>query len=131
MACPEHLAHGGHAYYADGDDSFQVPGNTPLTYNFNILDCQSDYGVLKKNIKVFHDKIVAQQDKEKAELKKKMEEEKKQEELDAMTPKEKKAMTDAEKAQAEKEHEDKMYKEATKSGEKSKSEEVKEIEDKM
>ena len=48
-----------------------------------------------------------------------------------MTPKEKKAMTDAEKAQAEKEHEDKMYKEATKSAEKSKSEEVKEIEDKM
>ena len=46
MACPEHLAHGGKSFYSVGDDSFQVPSNTPLTYNFNILDCQSDFGVL-------------------------------------------------------------------------------------
>ena len=75
LACPEHLAHGGHSYYADGDDSFQVPPNTPLTYNFNILDCQSDYNILQDHMQKFHDKIVAQHEKEKVEAKKKIEEE--------------------------------------------------------
>lgn len=60
MACPEHLAHGGHSFYADGDEAFKVPPKTPLTYNFNLLDCQDDFDVLKANIKIFHDKIVAQ-----------------------------------------------------------------------
>lgn len=80
IACPEHLAHGGKSFYAVGDDSFQVPSNTPLTYNFNILDCQSDFGVLEANIKVFHDKILAEHEKAAEAQRKKIEEEQKKQE---------------------------------------------------
>jgi len=31
--CPEHLAHGSKPYYAVGDESFQVPTQTDLTYS--------------------------------------------------------------------------------------------------
>ena len=77
IACPGHLAKGGKSFYADGDDSFQVPPNTPLTYNFNIIDCQSDFGVLQANTKIFHDKIVGAREKEEEDQRKKIEAEQK------------------------------------------------------
>lgn len=99
LACPDAYAHGGSAFYADGDDSFQVPPHTPLTYNFNVLDCQSDLSVLKTNVQAFHDKIVAQREKEQEEQRKKQEEEQKKKEA------EEKAAAEAKKKEEEAKHE--------------------------
>ena len=53
MECPEYFAHGGAPFYAVGDDSFQVPPNTDLTYNLNIIDCQNSENKLRANLKEF------------------------------------------------------------------------------
>ena len=82
MTCPEHLAKGGASFYADGDDSFQVPPNTPLTYNFNVLDCESDLNTLNAKVKLFHDKIVAKKQAELDAQKKKLEDEQKKQEAE-------------------------------------------------
>jgi len=59
LACPAYLSHGGHAYYADGDDAFEVPADTPLTYDLNVLECHASKPHVDAWVKTFHDGIVA------------------------------------------------------------------------
>jgi hypothetical protein len=64
LDCPAHFARGGEAFYADGEEPFQVPPNTPLTYQLTVIDCQHKKEDLDKNVKIFHDRIIEKRQKE-------------------------------------------------------------------
>lgn len=83
LDCPAHFARGGHSFYADDDEAFQVPPNTDLTYQLTVIDCQANKGDLQKNVKEFHDMIVARRAKQEAEEKAREEEERKKAEAAA------------------------------------------------
>lgn len=59
MDCPAYEANGGAEVYGDFD-SFRIPKNTPLTYELDVLECDSNLEEFNKKMKKYHTKPLVQ-----------------------------------------------------------------------